>query len=81
MNELEIKEKIKEFLCSNLGVDAGELEFDTPLFGEGIGLDSIDSIELIAFIDDTFGVSTTGIDKEYFLNINTIAAYIYAHKE
>ena len=27
MNELEIKEKIKEFLCSNLGVDAGELDW------------------------------------------------------
>ena len=81
MTELEIKEKLKGFLCSDLGVDMNELEFDTPLFGEGIGLDSIDSIELISFIDDTFGVSMTGVDKEHFQNIDTLTAYITAHAE
>ena len=61
------------------GIDEAELEFDTPLFGEGIGLDSIDSIELISFIDDTFGVSMTGVAKENFLNIDTLASYIVAN--
>ena len=79
MTELEIKEKLKEFFCNDLGIDEAELEFDTPLFGEGIGLDSIDSIELISFIDDTFGVSMTGVAKENFLNIDTLASYIVAH--
>ena len=55
MTELEIKEKLKDFFCNDLGIDAAELEYDTPLFGEGIGLDSIDSIELISYIDDTVG--------------------------
>lgn len=81
MTELEIKEQLKSFLCSDLGVDADALEFDTPLFGDGVGLDSIDSIEMISFIDETFGVSMTGVDKEHFQTIDSLTAYIVANKE
>ena len=79
MTEQEIKGKLKEFFTNNLGVDASELEDDTMLFGDGIGLDSIDSIELITYIDETFGVSMSGVAKEKFQNINTLAAYIVSH--
>ena len=37
----EIKQQLKDFIVDELGVDPNELQFDTPLFGEGIGLDSI----------------------------------------
>ena len=76
----EIKQQLKDFIVDELGVDPDELQFDTPLFGEGIGLDSIDSIEIISFVDETFGVSMNGVDKTNFLSIDTIAAYIEAHK-
>ena len=65
------------FLCENLGIDADVLEFDTQLFGDGeIGLDSIDSLEIIAYVDDEFGVQMTGVGKEHFYSIETIAKYI-----
>ncbi len=52
MNESEVKTSIKNFLCSDLGIDEGVLNDDTLLFGDGeIGLDSIDSLEIISFID------------------------------
>lgn len=76
----EIKQQLKEFIVSELGVDADELQFDTPLFGEGIGLDSIDSIEIISFVDETFGVSMNGVDKTNFRSIDTIAAYVADHQ-
>ncbi|MGM9969118.1 MAG: acyl carrier protein [Anaeroplasma sp.] len=79
MKDIEIKEALKDFLCSNLGVDPAELEYDTPLFGDGIGLDSIDSIELVSFIDETYGVATSGIDKSHFKSIDTLTAYIIAN--
>ena len=64
-------------LCENLGIDADVLEFDTQLFGDGeIGLDSIDSLEIIAYVDDEFGVQMTGVGKEHFYSIETIAKYI-----
>lgn len=82
MNELEIKAKLKTFLCENLGIEAGVLEYDTALFGDGdIGLDSIDSLEIISFVDEEYGVQMTGVGKEHFLNIDSIAAYITAHRE
>ena len=57
MSTNEIMPKLKDFLCENLGIDADVLEFDTQLFGDGeIGLDSIDSLEIIAYVDDEFGV-------------------------
>jgi acyl carrier protein len=80
MNELEIKEKLKGFLCDNLGVDGDILTYDIALFGEEIGLDSIDSIELISFIDDEFGVSMTGVAKENFYSIDTLTKYIVENK-
>ena len=76
----EMKEKLKAFLMSDLGVDGDVLQFDTPLFGEEIGLDSVDSLEIISFVDSNFGVSMTGVAKENFQSIDTIAAYIEAHK-
>ena len=79
MTDMEVKQQLKDFFVNELGVDANELQFDTILFGEGIGLDSIDSIELVSFIDETFDVQTSGIDKENFKNIDSLAAYIVAH--
>jgi acyl carrier protein len=76
----EMKEKLKAFFMSDLGVDGDVLRFDTPLFGEEIGLDSVDSLEIISFVDSNFGVSMTGVAKENFQSIDTIAAYIEAHK-
>ena len=65
MSTNEIMPKLKDFLCENLGIDADVLEFDTQLFGDGeIGLDSIDSLEIIAYVDDEFGVQMTGVGKD-----------------
>ncbi len=76
MEKQQISEKIKELLCQNLGIDAELLTDDIPLFGEGIGLDSIDSLEIIAAIDEEFGVQMTGVGKEYFYNVETLTAYV-----
>ncbi|MCD8026438.1 MAG: phosphopantetheine-binding protein [Clostridiales bacterium] len=79
MNEQEISAKIKELLCNNLGIDAEVLTDDIPLFSDGIGLDSIDSLEIIAGIDEEFGVSMTGVGKEPFYNVKSLTAYVAEH--
>lgn len=79
MNELEVKAKIKELLCDRLGIEPEVLEYDTALFNEGIGLDSIDSLEIISAIDEEYGVSMTGVGKEHFKNIDALAAYVIAN--
>ncbi len=79
MDAQKVKEGLKEFFCKDLGIDAGSLEYDTPLFSDGIGLDSIDSLEIISYVDGTYGISMTGVGKEHFHNIDAIADYIVSH--
>ncbi len=79
MNNTEICEKIKAMLVENLRIPADELENDSELFGDDIGLDSIDSIEIIAGIDNLFGVQMTGAAKEHFQSINTLAKFVEEH--
>ncbi|MBR6874137.1 MAG: acyl carrier protein [Ruminococcus sp.] len=77
----EIKAKLKDFICSTLGVEEDVLEYDTELFGDGpIGLDSVDSLEIISFVDGEYGVEMTGVGKEHFVNIDAIAQYIDENK-
>ena len=83
MNETvkTIAERIKVLLTENLGIDADVLTDDIPLFGDEIGLDSIDSLEIIGFIDDEWGVQMTGVGKEHFYNVTSLAEYVAAHKD
>lgn len=75
----EIAEKIKNMLVENLRIPADELEYTSELFGDDIGLDSIDSIEIIAGIDNLFGVQMTGAARENFQTIENLTKYVEEH--
>ncbi len=79
----EIAEKIKGMLVERLRIPEDELEYDSELFGEDIGLDSIDSIEIIVGIENLFGVdiSGAGATREDFRSVETLSAFVEAHKE
>jgi len=79
MDKEEVKGKLKDFFISNLGIDGDVLKYDSALFGDEIGLDSVDSLEIISFVDDEFSVSMTGVGKEPFYSIDTIAEFIVTH--
>ena len=56
---------------------------DAPLFGEGLGLDSIDALELAIAIDKRFGVKIEAEDernREIFRSVSSLAAHIAANK-
>ena len=53
--EREIKELIVEAL--SLDVSPEDIETDAPLFGEGLGLDSIDALEIAVALEERYGVS------------------------
>ena len=78
---IEIAEKIKNMLVENLRIPADELEYTSELFGDDIGLDSIDSIEIIAGIDNLFGVQMTGAARENFQTIETLTKFVEEHIE
>ncbi len=79
--KLELKEKIIEQL--NLEDIAIEEIADTdPLFGEGLGLDSIDALELIVMLDKDYGIKLADPKegRKIFESIDTMAAYIDEHR-
>jgi len=61
------------------GVDSGRIDPDGPLFGAGLGLDSIDALELALEISKRYGVQLKAEDednKRIFASLRTLSAYI-----
>ena len=77
----QLKKQIVEFL--NLSsVNPQDIKDDEPLFGEGLGLDSIDSIELIVLLGREYGINIQDPKegRKVLVDINTMAAYIEQHR-
>ena len=78
----EIKQQIKELIVSALELEDVKPENivdSEPLFGEGLGLDSIDALELGVALKRKFGVkfSAENADsKRHFASVDALAAYI-----
>ena len=74
----EIKHAIVRSL--RLPMQPDKIEDSTPLFGEGLGLDSIDVLELVLEIERTFGVSITDeqTGAQVLRSVDAIAAHIEA---
>ncbi len=80
--KLELKEKIIEQLnLEDVAID--EIGDTDPLFGDGLGLDSIDALELIVMLDKDYGIKLADPKqgREIFESVATMAAYIEAHKK
>ena len=74
--------KLKELLVSNLSLEGKkpeDIRDDDPLFGEGLGLDSLDAVEIVVILQRHFGLEVKDMEKgrEIFRTVNTLAQYIY----
>lgn len=84
MPEEDLKSHIKKMMVESLmlKITPEEIGDDTLLFSpEGLGLDSIDALELAVSIEKNFGVKTPSseVARQAFVSVATIAAYITAH--
>ena len=77
----QLKKQIVEFL-NLISVNPEDIKDDDPLFGEGLGLDSIDSIELIVLLGREYGITIQDPKegRKVLVDINTMAAYIEKHR-
>lgn len=76
--EREIKELIVEALMLD-DVSADDIDSNAPLFVEGLGLDSIDALELAIAIDKKYGVKIKAEDentREIFRSVKNLAAHV-----
>lgn len=82
----DIRTKLKGLLVSNLnieGVTPDQIKDDDALFGDGLGLDSLDAVEIVVILQRHFGVEVKDMEKgrEIFRSVNTLANYIYETKQ
>lgn len=77
----ELIPKVKQMIIDSLrieGMSPDEIETDAPLFGEGLGLDSIDALQLVVAMEKQFGVvvpdAATG--TKVFASVRSMAAHI-----
>lgn len=83
----ELKQEIKELIISSLELEdikPEDINDDAPIFGKGLGLDSIDALELGVAIKKKFGVKLSAESedsKKHFASVNALAEFILAEKE
>ncbi|MEX3021757.1 phosphopantetheine-binding protein [Kluyvera sp. STS39-E] len=74
--------EIKNLIITTLNLDelsADDIDTDAPLFGEGLGLDSIDALELGLAVKNQYGIVLSSESEEmrqHFFSVATLAAYI-----
>jgi acyl carrier protein len=64
------------------GITPGDIQGDAPIFGTGLGLDSIDALELVAIVEEDYGViiQERQVADQAFASVRTLAEFITAHQ-
>ncbi len=60
-----------------------DIDAEAPLFGDGLGLDSIDALEFIVLLEETYGIKIEDPKKgrKIFYSVKTMADYIQEHRK
>jgi len=82
----DLKYDLKKQIIEELNlqeIKPEDIADDAPLFGDGLGLDSIDALELVVLLEKYHGVKITDetVGKKVLYSINTMAEYILEEKE
>ena len=81
METAELKQQLKKQIITFLNLTSltpEDIKDEDPLFGDGLGLDSIDSLELIVLLNREYGISIKDPKegRKILVNINTMVDYI-----
>ncbi|MCD6561390.1 MAG: acyl carrier protein [Deltaproteobacteria bacterium] len=85
MNKKSLKSELKSLLIDTLHLeDIGpdDIQDNAPLFGEGLGLDSVDALEIVVALERTYGVviEDEEVGKNAFASIDVLADFILEKK-
>jgi acyl carrier protein len=78
---LELEREISELIITSLNLEevaADDIDPDAPLFGSGLGLDSIDALELGLAIHRRYGIAMGDSDevRQHFASVRRLAAFV-----
>jgi acyl carrier protein len=75
--------KVAIVRCLRMPITPGEIEDEMPLFGEGLGLDSIDVLEIVLELQRTFDVAITDeqVGKRVLRSVSSIVGFIETTRE
>lgn len=81
----ELKRQLKQQIIEVLSleeINPEDIVDSEPLFGEGLGLDSIDALELIVLMEKNYGIrlNNPAEGKVIFASLDTMADYIAQHR-
>lgn len=79
----DLNDRLKELIVEalDLPISADLVDDDQPLFGRGLELDSLDTLEIVSVIEENFGVYITDEDKFVFGSINKIGDFVQAGQD
>ncbi len=81
-----LQQEIKQLIIDALGLEdisCDDIDADMTLFGEGLGLDSVDALELGMALQKRFGIKIDAEAKDthrHFANVASLAAFVNAHQ-
>lgn len=80
----ELIPQVKQLIIDSLrieGMSSLDIETDAPLFGEGLGLDSVDALQLVVAMEKSYGVVVpdASVGTRVFQSVRTMAHYIAEH--
>jgi acyl carrier protein len=79
-------EELKSLIIEHLNledVDAAAVDPQAPLFGEGLGLDSVDALELVMLMETTYGakIESSEVGKRAFATLNSLADFVSQNRK
>jgi acyl carrier protein len=82
----ELIAAVKQLIIDALrieGMSAADIDSDAPLFGDGLGLDSIDALQLVVAMEKEYGVVVpdTATGTKVFQSVRTMAGYISENRK
>ena len=86
-NPVDLETEIKQLIIQSLLLEdltVADIESDAPLFIEGLGLDSIDALELAMALEDRFGVQIQDdpdANREIFASVKSLAAFVVSQRD
>lgn len=84
MEHASTRERIKKLIVEALrleGLEPGSIDDSAPLFGDGLGLDSIDALELVVALEKEFSIKIPSehVGKDAFASVDALSAFVGEH--